>query len=175
MRVQREVGSQQAASIRVVVMVHFIHVVRRVPDLHIYAPVCHRLPLDAFPPVCVSQPGIVNRIRNVQVDMPFGFAQRITPRYLARLTTAQLFWADLKADCNQKQVFYWTCWNKPQMFHLWKQRCPFIYKKCPIAHHLLLLRSRSLIHSLTFASVCRWKHLLPPSRSRLPAGPEEQW
>lgn len=49
-RVQCEVGSQQAAGVGVVVVLHFIHVVRRVPDLHVYAAVGHGLPLDALPP-----------------------------------------------------------------------------------------------------------------------------
>lgn len=49
-RVQCEVGSQQAACVGVVVVVNLIHVVRRVPDLHVYASVGHGLPLDTLAP-----------------------------------------------------------------------------------------------------------------------------
>lgn len=49
-RVQCEVGSQQAACVGVVVVLHLIHVVRWVPDLHVDASVAHGLPLDTLPP-----------------------------------------------------------------------------------------------------------------------------
>lgn len=49
-RVQCEVGPQQAACVGVVVVVNLIHVVRWVPDLHVYASVGHGLPLDALAP-----------------------------------------------------------------------------------------------------------------------------
>lgn len=50
MRVQCEVGPQQAAGVGVVVVIHLVHVVRRVANLHVYPSVRHGLPLDAFPP-----------------------------------------------------------------------------------------------------------------------------
>lgn len=56
MRVQCEVGSQQAARIGVVVVLHLIHVVRRVPNLHVDASVGHGLPLDALPPAESRRP-----------------------------------------------------------------------------------------------------------------------
>lgn len=49
-RVQCEVGPQQAARVSVVVVLHLVHVVRWVPDLHIYASVGHGLPLDTLAP-----------------------------------------------------------------------------------------------------------------------------
>lgn len=49
-RVQCEVGPQQAARVSVVVVLHLVHVVRRVPDLHVYASVGHGLPLDTLAP-----------------------------------------------------------------------------------------------------------------------------
>lgn len=47
-RVKCEVWSQQAACISVVVVVHFIHVVRRVPNFHVYPSIRHGLPLHTL-------------------------------------------------------------------------------------------------------------------------------
>lgn len=50
MRVQCEVGSQQASCVSVVVVLHLVHVVRGVPNLHVDATIGHGLPLDTLPP-----------------------------------------------------------------------------------------------------------------------------
>lgn len=51
--IQSEVGMQQVPCVSMIVMVHLIHVVGWVADLHVQTAVGHGLPLYAFTPVYV--------------------------------------------------------------------------------------------------------------------------
>lgn len=82
-RVQGEVGPQQAARVSVVVVLHLVHVVGRVPDLHVYASVGHGLPLDALAP---EESPLVN-------NTPFIFPQ--LSGFILRMTELQLLAASL--------------------------------------------------------------------------------
>ncbi len=46
MRVEGEAGVKKASHIYVIVMVNFVHVIGRIPDLHVQATIRHGLPLN---------------------------------------------------------------------------------------------------------------------------------
>lgn len=48
MRVEGKAGVKKASHVYVIVVVDFVHVIRRVPDLHVQAAVRHGLPLHSF-------------------------------------------------------------------------------------------------------------------------------
>lgn len=142
--VQCEVGSQQAACVSVVVVVHFIHVVWRVPDLHVYSTVGHGLPLDTFSPGGGG-----------------GGVMRGGSRHNTCTLLIMWEWVNDILIMNQ----WWSvCHRVGHYFHMQLYLLYILYIYC-----IYSMRWR------TFASVCRCKHLPPPSRSRRRAGPEAQW
>ena len=161
MRVQCEVGSQQAACVSMVVMVHFIHVVWRVPNLHVYPSVRHGLSLDTLSPErCVWSHSSLTWYTTCR-------STHYTLHYWAHWEEIGLLGGPKSWDARNLWEFCRICWNKQTNFSLINQLRALIFKV-----FLYLSVSTWL---LTFAAVCRCKLLPPPSRSGWPAGPEAQW
>lgn len=188
MRIQSEVGSQQAASICVVVMVHFVHVVWGVANLHVYPSVCHGLPLHTFAPgvrwrwrIASNDYRDTHQAAQACCTALCDSKQQITSRHLAWLQCIIWLSRSLKLNCNQRGAAggnHPTEYVQSVTFSVIQQRYLLIFKAVEgrvgsdCAPWLPLF---IYLFFLTSVSVCRWKRLPPPSQSRWPAGPEAQW